>query len=379
MIWLYRTLIRPLLFQIPPEEAHEMTLSMLHQISSNTTMKALVGSFFQSTDLKTHLAGVAFPNPLGLAAGMDKNGMALPAWSSLGFGFAEIGGITLHAQSGNSKPRMFRAPETEALVNRMGFNNQGLMTTRHRLSEWKNACMWPSIPVAINLGKSKITPLDEAPQEYAKLLFELWPFADLFIINVSSPNTPNLRKLQQVDSLRTVLDGLAQARDHAMSAFPTLPQRPVFLKIAPDMSLEALDDLLELAMGSLLQGIVATNTTLDRPRQGTSAPCPKAYSQEGGLSGRPLRNRSTELIRHIHQFGRSKLKIIGVGGIFDTRDAWEKIGAGASLLQVYSGLVFQGPGMVRSIVEGLAEQCEWHGLDSISEAVGKELTFRENT
>ena len=309
---------------------------------------------------------------------MDKNAVALPIWESLGFGFCEIGGITRHAQPGNPKPRMFRAPQTEALINRMGFNNDGLESVTQRLAEWKSQQTWPKAPVAINLGKSKKTPLEEAPEEYGMLLETLWPYGDLFVINVSSPNTPDLRKLQHVDALKTIINTLESVRSTCLKQLPQLPTRPIFLKLDPDMPREALNDILEVCMDSSLNGIVATNTTLSRPEPDKPGiDRPSIYDEMGGLSGRPLRQRSTDLIRHIYSYTQAKLPIIGVGGIFSAQDAWEKIGAGASLLQVYSGMVYEGPTLARSVVEGLSSQLERHSLANITLAVGRELPFKE--
>jgi dihydroorotate dehydrogenase len=308
---------------------------------------------------------------------MDKNAVALPIWESLGFGFCEIGGITRHAQPGNPKPRMFRAPQTEALINRMGFNNDGLDSVARRLADWKSADAWPKAPVAINLGKSKITPLEKAPQEYGMLLQRLWTYGDLFVVNVSSPNTPDLRKLQQADALKTIIKALESVRTACVNEFPNQPSRPIFLKVDPDMPREALNEILDACLDSSLNGIVATNTTLSRPApEQTDTERPLVYDEQGGLSGRPLKQRSTDLIRHIYEYTSGKLPIIGVGGIFNAQDAWEKICAGASLLQVYSGMVYQGPTLARSIVEGLSTQVERHSLKSIASAVGQELPFK---
>lgn len=378
MIWLYQHLIRPILFQMQAEQAHEQALNMLQIASRSSVLKSLVSDFCNAPKLTTRVCDLHFPNPLGLAAGMDKNAIALPVWESLGFGFCEIGGITRHAQPGNPKPRMFRAPQTEALINRMGFNNDGLESVTQRLADWKSQDAWPKAPVAINLGKSKITALEEAPEEYGMLLQTLWPYGDLFVVNVSSPNTPDLRKLQHVDALKTIINTLESVRSACLKQSPQLPTRPIFLKLDPDMPREALNDILDACMDSSLNGIVATNTTLSRPEpDNPEMERPSVYDETGGLSGRPLRQRSTELIHHIYSYTQAKLPIIGVGGIFDAQDAWEKIGAGASLLQVYSGMVYQGPTLARSIVEGLSSQMERHSLTSIASAVGRELPFKE--
>lgn len=376
MTWFYQHLIRPILFQMQAEQAHEQALQLLQVASGSPTLMALASDFCASPKLPTQVCDIQFPNPLGLAAGMDKNAVALPFWECLGFGFCEIGGITRHAQPGNPKPRMFRAPQTQALINRMGFNNDGLDSVAQRLAGWKSGNAWPKAPVAINLGKSKITPLEEAPQEYGMLLQRLWAYGDLFVVNVSSPNTPDLRKLQHVDALSGIINELESVRANCRKETPTLPNRPIFLKVDPDMPREALDEILNTCVDSSLDGIVATNTTLSRPApEAPGAERPQIYDENGGLSGRPLKQRSTDLIRHIYSHTRGKLPIIGVGGIFNAEDAWEKIGAGASLLQAYSGMVYQGPTMARSIIEGLTTQVEHHSLPSIGSAVGRELPF----
>lgn len=377
MIRLYQKLIRPILFQMQPEQAHEQAMHVLKFASNSSILKSLVSDFCQPQKLSIELAGIHFPNPVGLAAGMDKNAVALPIWESLGFGFCEIGGITRHAQPGNPKPRMFRAPQTEALINRMGFNNDGLDSVARRLADWKSADAWPKAPVAINLGKSKITPLEEAPEEYGMLLQRLWTYGDLFVVNVSSPNTPDLRKLQQADALKTIIKALESVRTACVNEFPNQPSRPIFLKVDPDMPREALNEILDACLDSSLNGIVATNTTLSRPApEQTDTERPLVYDEQGGLSGRPLKQRSTDLIRHIYEYTSGKLPIIGVGGIFNAQDAWEKICAGASLLQVYSGMVYQGPTLARSIVEGLSTQVARHSLKSIASAVGQKLPFK---
>ncbi len=286
----------------------------------------------------------------------------------MGFGFAELGGVTLHGQTGNPQPRMFRAVPERALVNRMGFNNLGAEAVTKRLEAVRFSGLWPKHPVGINLGKSKITPIEEAPRDYAASLQLLWDHGDFFVINVSSPNTPNLRQLQDKAALDEVLAAVQQVNtESALRAGRS--RRPMLVKVAPDLSWEALDELLEVAQARSISGIIATNTTLARPpASGTGSR--RAFSETGGLSGAPLRARSTEVIRYIYQRTRGQLPIIGVGGIFNSGDAWEKITAGASLIQVYSGLVFEGPGICHEIVGGLAGYLENHGLSSIKEAIG---------
>ena len=367
----YRHFVKPILFQSDPEMAHDWTLRILHSLSRNARLLATLDTFYQASPLPIQVEGLHFPNPVGLAAGMDKNAKALPAWPSLGFGFVELGGVTYHAQPGNPKPRMFRLPSDLGVINRMGFNNNGALATVQQLEEWKKTGGWPKVPVALNLGKSKITPLESAPEEYAKLVHCFWRWADFFIVNVSSPNTPELRKLQGAQAIDHVLSAIDEEVTACRAAHPTLPTRPIWVKVDPDLSNPELDALMEVCGRHPVQGIVATNTTTWRPQH----PSDSTYSQTGGLSGAPLRERSSEVIRWIHQRSQGKLKIIGVGGIMTARDAWEKIGAGACLLQVYSGLVFKGPTLVKELVAGLSNQVCLHGLKSLDQAVGKGLPF----
>jgi dihydroorotate dehydrogenase len=299
---------------------------------------------------------------VGLAAGMDKEAEAVPAWGALGFGFSELGGVTWHAQPGNPAPRLFRIVQEQALINRMGFNNPGAEAIARRLEEWRTRGFWPKHPVGINLGKSKITPLTEAPQDYANSLRVLRPQADFFVVNVSSPNTPNLRQLQDKAALDEVLAAVQEANR---------PQKPVLVKVAPDLTFEALDEILELIGPRRIAGLVATNTTTSRPAAG-KPDAQQLYGEAGGLSGRPLANRSTEVIRHLCVRTRGTVPIIGVGGIFNEADAWEKIAAGASLVQIYTGLVYEGPGIIRGIVSGLRRRLAARGLSSLTEAVGCE-------
>ena len=352
MSWLYRTFLRPSLFAQDSESIHNFTLKSLGRVSRTPLLCDALSCFFDAPPLPVKLWGLTFPNPVGLAAGMDKEAEALPAWQALGFGFSELGAVTWHAQPGNPIPRVFRAIPEQALVNRMGFNNHGAEAMAATLSTWKAAGRWPDHPVGINLGKSKITPLAEAAQEYANCLRALWPHLDFFVVNVSSPNTPNLRQLQDKSALDEIL-GAMQAVNRqlggsalgspASGPVPSASPRPsgskpILVKIAPDLSFEAIDEILELAKPRGIAGIVATNTTITRPETSDDR-VRRVYSETGGLSGKPLRARSTEVIRHVYTQTRGTLPIIGVGGIFSAADAWEKITAGASLLQVYTGLI----------------------------------------
>jgi dihydroorotate dehydrogenase len=366
MSWLYRTLLRPVLFAQESEAIHNLTLTALGRASRSATLCDAIESFHGAPALPVDLFGLRFPNPVGLAAGMDKQAAAVPAWQSLGFGFSELGGVTWHAQPGNPEPRMFRAIADEALVNRMGFNNPGAKALAQTLAAWHASGRWPTHPVGINLGKSKITPLESAAEDYASSLRALWPHADFFVVNVSSPNTPNLRQLQDRAALDEILRALQEVNRSSAGAHP---QKPILVKVAPDLTFEALDEILELTGPRTIAGIVATNTTITRPGT-TDAASQRTYAETGGLSGKPLGARSTEIIRHLHRQTRGALPIIGVGGIFNAADAWEKITMGASLVQVYSGLVYEGPALARKIVTGLLERVREHGFNKLSQAVG---------
>jgi len=357
---LHKKIIRPLLFRQDSERAHNQAVKSLAQISRDEFLLGCVKKIFGAPELPVKVFGLKFPNPVGLAAGMDKHAAAVPGWAALGFGFAELGGVTWRAQPGNPPPRMFRAIPDEAVINRMGFNNSGAEAVAKKLTEWKESGLWPAHPIGINLGKSKITPLENAAGDYANSFRVLRDLADFFVVNVSSPNTPNLRQLQD----KTALDEIFAALQSLNSTF-----KPVLVKVAPDLSLEALDEILELAAPRNIAGVVATNTTIARPQTNDVA-LQKIYAETGGLSGKPLRKRSTEIIRHLHQQTNGKLPIIGVGGIFSADDAWEKITAGASLVQCYTGLVYEGPGLAKKIVSGLRERLATAGLKHFREAVG---------
>jgi dihydroorotate dehydrogenase len=367
MSWFYQQVIRPALFSYDSEKIHDATLQGLNWLSLSRLGLDALGSFYEAPRLPVNLWGLEFPNPVGVAAGMDKAAVAVPAWEAMGFGFVELGGVTWHPQPGNPSPRMFRAPADEALVNRMGFNNAGAEAVAKRLSDWKVRGLWPRSPVGINLGKSKIAPNDQAAEDYRKSLSVLWALADFFVVNVSSPNTPNLRELQDRDALDQVL-ATVQSENRKHSGTGKL--KPILVKIAPDLTFSAIDELLQVAEKHQLAGIVATNTTTARPHTEDDL-CRKTYAETGGLSGAPLRQRSAEIIRYIFERTGGRLPIIGVGGIFNADHAWEKIRAGASLVQCYTGLVYEGPAIARNIVRGLADRLAAEGLPSIAEAVGR--------
>lgn len=364
---IYKTIIRPILFsglKVDPETAHQQTLRLLGWLSDTgeSPLSHWIGSRLEQSfalrDLRLEqtLWGLKFPNPLGLAAGFDKDGVAATIWGNLGFGFAELGTVTFHPQPGNPPPRLFRLTQDLAALNRMGFNNQGAAALASRLSSVRDKSSI-SIPIGINLGKSKITPLEQAAADYLGSFRLLKDLGDYFVVNVSSPNTPGLRSLQDATQLSLILDGLQQENQG---------QKPILVKIAPDLEWDAIADVIRLAQTYQLAGIVATNTTIRRDMLKTQIieTTGKSVTEEaGGISGAPLRDRSTEVIRFIHQQTQGNLPIIGVGGIFTAEDAWEKIAAGASLIQVYTGWIYEGPLMVRRVMEGLLQMLDEKGIE----------------
>lgn len=325
---LYTDIVRPGLFRFHAETAHHIALTGL-KLTPAPLVRALFGG---AAEHPVRLFGLTFPNPVGLAAGMDKNAEVLGAWEALGFGFVEAGTVTALAQPGNDKPRCFRYPRQHALINRMGFNNLGAEAVARNLAGLKASGRWPRIPVGMNIGKSKVTPLEEAPSDYAASFRALLPFGDYFVINVSSPNTPGLRQLQDRDSLAAIVRTL-KAIDSS---------KPLLVKIAPDLSDEAVKDMAALAESEKLDGLIATNTTLDH------SAVPAESDQTGGLSGAPLRVRSTQVLRILRE--HTALPVIASGGVMSADAAREKLEAGASLVQIYTGFIYRGPGLIRDIV-----------------------------
>ncbi|WOD37550.1 quinone-dependent dihydroorotate dehydrogenase [Nodosilinea sp. E11] len=370
----YRQIVRPLLFHgvtLDPEFLHRRAINLLTWLgqSQKSGVAAQAHPWLRQQfcladpRLAQTYWGLPFANPLGLAAGFDKDGEAAPVWPLMGFGFAELGTVTRHPQPGNPQPRLFRLVKDEAVLNRMGFNNHGAAALAKRLATyWASAR--PTVPIGINLGKSKVTELADAAEDYRFSFQQLYPYGDYFVVNVSSPNTPGLRSLQATDQLAPILAALQEEnRDH----------KPILVKIAPDLAYPDLDAVIDLALAHGLAGIIATNTTIARTglQTKTLLQTGNAVAEEaGGISGAPLRQRSTAIIHYIYQRTEGKLPIVGVGGIFTAADAWEKIAAGASLLQVYTGWIYEGPWMARRILEGLLTQLEEHRLTTIAEAVG---------
>ncbi|USG66691.1 quinone-dependent dihydroorotate dehydrogenase [Brevibacillus ruminantium] len=355
-------LVRKFLFQMDAEEVHEKTVHLLKMVEKSPAAKSLLKMMYQVRDqrLENQIWGLKFPNPVGLAAGFDKNAEVYHALAALGFGFVEVGTITPQGQPGNPQPRLFRLMEHQAIINRMGFNNLGAYLASQNLIDYAYA----DVPIGINLGKNKITPNEEAAQDYSKCLDMLYPYGHYFVINVSSPNTPNLRDLQETESLRALIRAIrekaAELQGRGVAA------KPILLKVAPDMADEQMRDVVQAAVEEGLSGIIATNTTLSREAVQDH---PRA-DEAGGLSGRPLEERATAWVKEIYQEVGDRVPIIGVGGIFTGEDAYRKIRAGASLVQVYSGMIYQGPAIVKTINKQLLRLLERDGFSHVKEAIG---------
>jgi dihydroorotate dehydrogenase len=353
---LYRHALRPLLFTVAGRDAeaiHERVLAGLAAISRHpglTRALEIASSLGHGDDarLAREVFGLRFPNPVGLAAGFDKNAVAVPALAALGFGFVEIGTVTYHAQPGNPRPRLFRLPAEEALINRMGFNNAGAAAVAARLAELPPV----RVPVGVSLGKSKITPLEDAVSDYLAALELLYPHGDYFAVNVSSPNTPGLRALQERDRLDALLAVLMGRLGERATAEGRPAPKPLLVKVAPDLDDTALDDVVDVCLTRGVSGLIAVNTTITR--DGLSAAAPASLRDEpGGLSGRPLRARALAVVRWLQQRAGDRLPIIGCGGIATADDARRMLDAGAALVQLYTGFIYEGPGIARRIVRGL--------------------------
>jgi dihydroorotate dehydrogenase len=349
------------------EQVHQRSLAAIAWLDRTRFMGIpdSIARFCQFDDprLTQTLWGIEFPNPVGLAAGFDKDGEGAGLWDAFGFGFAELGTVTYHPQPGNPKPRLFRLVEDEAVLNRMGFNNAGSAALQTRLAQRSHP--FP-IPIGINLGKSKITPLEAAAADYLGSFERLQDWGDYFVVNVSSPNTPGLRSHQARDQLEPIFAALQTANTS---------QKPMLVKIAPDLADGDILDVVAIAQQYALAGIIATNTTIRRDLTTTHiTPTGQAVTTAaGGISGRPVRSRSTDVIRLLWQETQGTLPIIGVGGIFSAADAWEKITAGASLVQLYTGWIYQGPLLVRQILTGLLAQLDAHNLPNLEAAIGSQL------
>lgn len=349
----YRSLVRPLLFRLPAETAHELALHSLSLVPSR-----LIAKRFSDPTLSIERFGLKFSNPIGLAAGFDKNGIALQPLAALGFGFIEAGTVTFHAQPGNPRPRLFRLSEDRALINRAGFNNEGAAAFARRVAQHRPDCV-----LGVSIGKSKITPLENAIEDYLASFELVYKIADYVAVNVSSPNTPQLRELQQSQQLEALLSALQTRRRELEKDVPLL------VKLSPDLERRDLEMIVEVIERVQIDGIIATNTTVSRANLRTDAKRVAAFG-EGGLSGKPLKDRATRTIAELYQLTGGRIPLIGVGGIFTAEDAWEKIAAGASLVQLYTGFIYQGPRIAQEINEGLAEILAREGLPNLDAAVG---------
>lgn len=340
---MYKNIIRPLLFRFDPEKIHGSSFRMMRTMRSLGLLKAFFGNKInRDKRLEREVFGLRFPNPVGLAAGFDKNAEAYRELSQLGFGFIEIGTVTPKAQIGNPKKRLFRLVEDEAVINRMGFNNLGVEAAVSKLKKNNGKVL-----IGGNIGKNKDTPNDEAVSDYLISFEALFPFVDYFVVNVSSPNTPNLRDLQDKEPLTKLLLALQQENDKKSK------RKPILLKIAPDLSDSQLLDIVDIVKTTSIDGVIATNTTIGR--EGLKSANKK---EAGGLSGKPLTARATEVIRFLHENSKGRFPIIGVGGIHSAEDALEKLEAGASLIQLYTGFIYQGPKLIADINKAIVNKKE---------------------
>lgn len=336
---MYKQIIKPILFLKQPEEAHYTMFNVLKKIHLIPGVGLLMKKIFETKHLllETKLWDITFPNPVGLAAGLDKDAVCIDELSNFGFGFIEIGTLTPKAQAGNEKPRLFRLIADQAIINRMGFNNQGVSSAQLRLAKRKS-----KIIVGGNIGKNKTTSNEDAVKDYVTCMQVLHPFVDYFTVNVSSPNTPGLRELQDKEPLSRLLKNLVEINQGYSKP------KPILLKIAPDLSSSQLDDIVEIVFETKIDGLIATNTTLDRSNL-ISTESELKNIGAGGLSGKPLNQKSTEIIKYLAQKSNHKFPIIAVGGIHNAQDAIDKIKAGASLVQIYTGLIYEGPSLVKEI------------------------------
>lgn len=358
------SLIRPILFRLPAETAHEFALRSL-RFGLIPVVRDAVARHFQSEPFgKLNRFGLEFPNPIGLAAGFDKNGRCTRELAALGFGFIEVGTVTSDPQPGNPKPRVFRLPMDRALINRLGFNNVGAAQVANNLRLDRLACV-----LGVNIGKSRNVAIENSIPDYLTSFAAVYAVADYVAINVSSPNTPGLRALQQHEMLESLLQALHQKNVELAKRNSLAKPKPLLLKIAPDLSDAEIEAIVDVALRAQVAGIIATNTTISR--EGLQTPMDEVRAcGEGGLSGAPLRVRANEVIAAIYRASHGALPIVGVGGIFTAEDAWQKICAGASLVQIYTGFVYEGPGMVKRINEGLVGILQREGLRSLDDAVG---------
>ena len=335
----YKLIIRPVLFLFDPEKVHHFTFWMVKNGFKLPFIKTFIEKMysFENESLKKELFGLIFKNPVGLAAGFDKNAKLIDELALFGFGFIEIGTVTPKPQAGNPKKRLFRLPKDKAIINRMGFNNDGVDAVVERLKKVKS-----DVIIGGNIGKNKITPNENAVDDYVICFNKLFAYVDYFVVNVSSPNTPNLRALQDKKPLSKILNTLQNINNNKSN------RKPILLKIAPDLSESQLLDIIEIVSETKIDGIIATNTTIDR--QGLQS---VTKNETGGLSGEPVREKSTKIIKFLQENSNHAFPIIGVGGVFDAKDAQEKQQAGADLIQVFTGFIYQGPGMIKNMLKNL--------------------------
>lgn len=359
---IYQSIIRPILFRFPTETAHEFGLKALKiGLSSQFAQDFVAKRFVCESFGELRRFGLTFKNPLGIAAGFDKNGVVVNQLSALGFGFVEVGTVTFEAQKGNEKPRLFRLPNDKALINRLGFNNEGTAKVVERLKRINPNCV-----LGVNIGKNKTVENEDATRNYLQSFDLAFEVADYVAVNVSSPNTPNLRELQKTAALEELLNAL-QNRNIELSQNGTNKRKPLLVKIAPDLSSAEIEAIVDICLRLNLSGIIATNTTISRENLRT-----KDIEKfgDGGLSGKPLANRSNEVVRKIYQHSKGKLPIVGVGGIFSAEDAFEKIASGACLLQAYTGFVYQGLTFARDVNFGLQKILDEKGFKNLDEVIG---------
>ncbi|GIP15380.1 dihydroorotate dehydrogenase (quinone) [Paenibacillus montaniterrae] len=360
---LYRSILKPFFFKLDPEKAHHIVVDGFAVAGKVPGVLAIMNGLYgvkPAPELAVQLLGMQFQHPVGLAAGLDKNGVATDTFSSIGLSFVEAGTVTPKPQPGNEQPRLFRLPPDEALINRMGFNNKGADEMRQTLQRRKRH----DVPVAVNIGKNKVTANELAHEDYRACIRTLYDEGDFFVVNISSPNTQGLRDLQHGNELHNLLVHVSEEMEIQASS-RNAKVKPIFVKIAPDMTDDQLKHTVHTIMDSSINGIIATNTTLSR--DGLT----HANRQEaGGLSGVPLRERSTEVIRQVYSLTEGKLPIIGSGGIFTAQDAYDKIRAGATLVEIYTALIYKGPEVLRELTDGLKECLRKDGFSNITEAIG---------
>ena len=366
MLW--EKIARPLLFKLPAEKAHYLSMGAFDCLLAPKLISNQFRSRYQVNDpsLATTVFGLDFKNPIGLAAGFDKDARWFPELATLGFGHVEVGTITGQAQPGNPQPRLFRLPTDKAIINRMGFNNDGADGAAARLAKTKRSS--PDDIVGVNIGKTKVVPVEEADQDYLFSFERLFTYADYFTVNVSSPNTPGLRKLQNKEPLMRLLSSILELNQR-LAADHEVDPKPVLLKIAPDVTDEQLTDIISILREIEMSGIIATNTTLSRADLKTNPNIVEEIGA-GGLSGSPLTTRSRMVVKQLHEELKGQVPIIGVGGVMCGEDAWQMILAGASLVQVYTGFIYGGPGMVRDINRHIVSKLKQGGFSNVAEAIG---------